>query len=132
MLPHQPAVLKRHPIGFGELQVGDAVSCIHRHLPSPGVSLLVEVCEPEEAVLTLHGDFGRRAVGAEEIIDVEFVMRDQPGNHLGHFGMSGQRAVFCPRQRQPRLQFGEGCQRRRRPQRRREKESEGSNPCHQR
>ena len=107
MFADQPAVLERHPVGFGELQVGDVLGRLRGHLPAPGVALLVESGEPEEAVLALRGDIGRRAVGTEEVADIEFVMRHQPRDHFGHFGMSGQRAVFGPRQRQPRLQFGE-------------------------
>ena len=109
ILAHQPAVLERHPVGFGELQVGDARRRLRRHLPALGVALLIEAGEAEEAVLALHGDVVGRAVGAEEIVDIEFVMRHQPRDHLGHFGMSGQRAVLGARQRQPRLQFGEDC-----------------------
>ena len=107
MLAHQPAVLERHPVGFGELQVGDSLGGFRRHLPALGVTLLVQLGEPEEGVLALHRDIDRRAVGAEEFVDIKFVMRHQPRDHFGHFGMSGQRAVFGPRQRQPRLQFGE-------------------------
>ena len=108
MLAHQPAVLERHAVGFGELQVGDVLGGFRRHLPALGVTLLIKFCEPEEAVLAVHGDIDRRAVGAEELADIEFVMRQQPRDHFGHFGMSGQRAVLGTRKRQPRLQFGEG------------------------
>jgi hypothetical protein len=106
---HQPAVRERHPVAFGELQVRDARGRLGRHLPALGVALLIERGEPEEGVLALHGDVGGRAVGAEEIVDIELVMRHQPCDHFGHFGMSGQRAVLGARQRQPRLQFGEDC-----------------------
>ena len=82
MLAHQPAVLKRHPVGLGELQVGDVFRGLRRHLPALGVTVLVETGEPEEAVLALRGDISRRAVGAEEIVDIEFVMRHQPRDHL--------------------------------------------------
>ena len=109
MLAHQAAVLERHPVGFGELQVGDALGRLRGHLPALGVALLVEAGEPEEAVLALQRDVVGRAVGAEEIVDVEFVKRHQPRDHVGHLGMSGQRAVLGARQRQPRLQFGEDC-----------------------
>ena len=74
-----------------------------------GVALLVEAREPEEAVLTLQRDVIGRAVGAEEMADIELVMRQQPRDHFGHFGMSGQRTVLGAGQRQPRLQFGEYC-----------------------
>ena len=56
MLAHQPAVLERHPVGFGELQVGDAARRLRRHLPALGVTVLIEAGEPEEAVLALHRD----------------------------------------------------------------------------
>ena len=77
MLADQPAVLKRHPVGLGELQVGDARRGLRRHLPAAGEPVLVDAGEPEEAVLALGGDRGRRAVGTEEIVDVEFIERDQ-------------------------------------------------------
>ena len=109
IFPHQPAVLERHPVAFGELQVGDVRRRLGRHLPALGVALLIEAGEPEEGVLALHGDVAGRAVGTEEAVDIEFVMRQQPRDHFGHFGMSGQRAVLGARQRQPRLQFGEDC-----------------------
>ena len=106
---HQPAVRERHPVAFGELQVGDARCRLGRHLPALGVARLIEAGEPEEGVLALHGDIGGRAVGTEKAVDIELVMRHQPRDHFGHFGMSGQRAVLGARQRQPRLQFGEHC-----------------------
>ena len=108
MFPHQPAVLEWHPVGFGELQVGDSCRGLHRHLPALGVPLAVEAGEAEEAVLALGGYIGRRAVGSEEIVDVEFVERDQARHQARHLGMSGQRTVLGPRQRQPRPQFGKG------------------------
>jgi hypothetical protein len=109
ILPHQPAVLERHPVALGELQVGDVFGGFGRHLPALGIALLIEAGEAEEGVLALHGDVAGRAVGSEEAVDIELVMRNQPRDHFGHFGMSGQRAVLGARQRQPRLQFGEDC-----------------------
>ena len=53
IFPHQPAVLERHPVAFGELQVGDARSRLGRHLPALGVALLIEAGEAEEGVLAL-------------------------------------------------------------------------------
>ena len=104
---HQPAVLERYPVGFGELQVGDVRSRLGRHLPALGVALLIEAGEAEEGVLALHGDVAGRAVGTKEAVDIELVMRQQPRDHFGHFGMSGQRTVLGAGQRQPCLQFGE-------------------------
>ena len=109
ILPHQPAVLERHPVAFRELQVRDVRRRLRRHLPALGVALAIEAGEAEEGVLALHGDVAGRAVGTEEVVDIELVMRHQPRDRFGHFGMSGQRAVLGTRQRQPRLQFGEDC-----------------------
>ena len=58
MLADQPAVLKRHPVGLGELQVGDLGRGLRRHLPAFGEPVLVDAGEPEEAVLALGGDRG--------------------------------------------------------------------------
>jgi len=106
MLAHQPAILKRHPVGFGELQVGDAARHFRRHLPPLGVAFLIEAGQRKEGVATLLGDLGRRAVGAEEIVGGKFVERDQPRHPPRHLRVSGQRAVLGPRQRQACLQFG--------------------------
>ena len=105
ILADQTAVLERHPVGLGELQVRDLLCRFSGRLPAAREALLVKSGETEEAVLTSVGDLRRRAIGAEEIIDVEFVMRHQPRDHLGHFGMSGQRAMLGARQRQSGLQF---------------------------
>jgi len=106
MLAHKPAVLKRDPVGFNELQIGDAAGSFRRHLPSLGIPLFVEAGEVEEGALALLGDRGRRAIGTEEILGAEFVERDQPCDPLRHLRMPGQRAVLGPRQGQSGPQFG--------------------------
>ena len=108
MLAHQPRILERHPIGFGELQVGDPFRRLQGQRPALGKPLAVETGEPEETVLALRGDLGRRAVGTEEVVDVELVERDQPRHQARHLGVPAQRAVLGPRQRQPRAQSGNG------------------------
>lgn len=108
ILANQTAVLERHAVGLGELQVGNPLRCLGGHLPAAGEALLVKRGKAEEAVLAAGGDLRRRAVGTEEIIDVEFIMRHQPRDHFGHFRMSGQRAMLGARQRQSGLQFGDG------------------------
>jgi len=95
-----------HPVGLGELQVGDSRRRLQRHLPALGEPLLVEAGKPEKAVLAPCGNRGRRAVGPEKIADVEFIERDQPRHQARHFRMSGQRAMLGPRQGQSRPQFG--------------------------
>ena len=107
ILADQTAVLERHPVGFGELQIGDMLGGLRRHLPALGVALFEQAGEAEEGVLPLHGDVRGRAVGGKEAGDIELIMRYQPRHHFGHFGMSSQRAVLGARQREPRLQFGE-------------------------
>ena len=108
MLVNQAAILERHPVGSGELQIGNPGCCFRRHRPAFGVAFPVETGEPEEAVLALGGDSRRRAVGTEEIVDIELVERDQPRYGTRHLRVSGQRAVFGARQGQPRVQFREG------------------------
>ncbi len=100
------AILERHPVGLGELQVGDVAGRLRRQLPALGEALLVDGCEPEEAVLPLACDFRRRGVGAEEFVDVEFVEWDQPRHPARHLGMPGERAVLGPRQLDPGLDLG--------------------------
>ncbi|MGY4421295.1 hypothetical protein ACVWY2_003744 [Bradyrhizobium sp. JR6.1] len=109
MLAHQAAVLERHAVGFGELQVGDPLRHLGGQRAALGIAIRVEAGEAEEAVLPLHRDVLRCSVGAEEFVDVEFVVRHHARHHLGHLGMSGQRAVLGPRQREAGLNFGEGC-----------------------
>ncbi len=108
ILLHQTAILERHPIGSRELQVGDPRRGLRRHRAAFGVAFLIEAGEPEEAILALRGDGRRRAVGTEEIVDIEFVEWDQPRDRARHLRMSGQRAVLGARQRQSRVQFREG------------------------
>ncbi len=110
MLTDQPAILKRHPVGLGELQVGDSFRGLQRHLPALGEAVLVEAREPEEAILAPCADFGRCAVGTEELVDVEFIERDQARHQPRHLRMPAQRAVLGPRQIQSRPCLGEnGC-----------------------
>ena len=49
---------------------------------------------------------GKPAVGTEEIVDVEFVERDQTRHHARHLRVPGERAMLGARQRQSRLHFG--------------------------
>ena len=104
---HQAAVLERHPVGASELQVGYPAGGFRRHGPALGVAILVKASKPEEAVLALGGNRCGRAVGAEEIVDVEFVVRDQLGGRTRHLGMPGERAVLRAGERQPGTQFRE-------------------------
>jgi hypothetical protein len=104
---HQPAVLERDTVGLGELQVGDAFGCLGRQRPALGKAFAIELAEAEEGVLALGGDGRRRSVGAEEIVDVELVVREQSRYPLRHLGVAGQRSMLGARQRQTGRQFGE-------------------------
>ena len=64
---------------------------------------------PVAAPASASRSYRRGAIRAEEIIDTEFVERHQPRDQAGHLGMSGQRAVFGPRKRQPGVQFRKDC-----------------------
>ncbi len=131
MLAHQPAVLERHAIGFGELQVGDSLRGLQGQRPALGEALAVEVGEPEEAVLALPGHFRRRAVGTEEIVDVEFVERDQP-RHASATSWSDRSASGAwPATAPAAPAIWERRRRCRRTRPWRGRESEGANPCRQ-
>ena len=102
---HQAAVLERHPIGPRELQVGYLRRGIRSHRAALGIALAIEPGEAEESVLAFGCDLRRRAIGAKETVDVEFVVRDQPRDGARHLGMPGQRPVLGAGQRNPRGQF---------------------------
>ena len=98
LLLDQPAVLERHAVGLGELQVGDAACRLRGERAALGEFLLEQRAEAEEAVLASSGDLPRRAIGAEEVVDFELITRDQLGDPARHLGMAGERAVLGTRQ----------------------------------
>jgi len=103
VLAHQAAVLERHPVGMRELQVGDLLCRFRAQLPALGEAFGEQGRKTEEGVLAPRRDLRRRTVGAEEIIDVELVGRDQSRHPARHLGMTGERAVLGSRQFKPRL-----------------------------
>ena len=103
ILAHQAAVLERHPIGAGELQVGDLRGGFRRHPPALGEALLIERGQRKEAVLAFRRYITGRAVGAEEVVGVEFIKRDQPRQAARHLRVPGQRPVLGQRQLDPGL-----------------------------
>jgi hypothetical protein len=106
MLADQAAVLEWDPVGLGELQVGNLRGRLRGGLAAPGEATLEGGAEPEEGVLPLRSDFGRSAIGREEIVDVELVVRDQPRHPARHLRVSGQGPVLGPRQFKARLELG--------------------------
>jgi hypothetical protein len=106
MFANQAVILKWHPVGFGELQVGYMRQGLRHHLPPLRVSFAIEFGETEEAFLPLRGYGLWGAIRAKEVVDVELVERDETRHRTRQFGMTRQRAMFGPRQPQPRLHFG--------------------------
>ncbi len=108
VLANQPAVLERHPVGCGELQIRDPLGRLRGHLPVAGEPFAKDLRQPEKTVPAPIGHLGRRPVGPEEIVAAEFVERDQARDAARHFRVPGQRAMLRPRQHDPGSQFGEG------------------------
>jgi hypothetical protein len=129
ILPHQPAVLERHPVAFGELQVGDAAQPPRPSSAGPWRSAPCRGGEAEEGVLALQGDVAGRAVGTEESRRYRTRNAAAAVRPFWTFwnvrSASGAWRATAPAApaiwgRLPRHQ---------RPQRRTGKESEGTNPC---
>src|SRR5262249_29448582 len=64
VLAHEPAVLERHPIGVGELQIGDAVGRLGGAADRFGKARIIERRQPLEAGAAARRDLLRRIVGA--------------------------------------------------------------------
>ena len=132
MLAHQAAVLERHAVGFGELQVGDVLGRLRRHLPALGVTVLIDAGEAEEAVLALRGDIGRarRRSGRNRRYRIRNAApAARPSWTFWNVRpASGAWPATAPAA--PAI-WGRS-PRRRQSQRRTATESEGANPCHQR
>ena len=94
VLAHEPAVLERHPIRGGELQVRDAGLHLARQLHRLGVTLPVDLGERQEAGPAPLGDFLRGVVGAEEARLVVLVERNQLGEEARYLRVAAQRRVL--------------------------------------
>ena len=105
VLAHEAAVLERHAVGIGELQVGDAVPDARRAPGRLREPLAVERRKPHEPGAAARRDLLGRIVGAKEPLVVVFVERDERRDPPRHPGMPGQRSVLRARQLQARLQF---------------------------
>ncbi len=110
---HDAAVLERHPIGVGELQIGDAVGHCGGEPDRFGKARVVKRRQPFEAGAALGHDLLGRIVGAEKPVFVIAVERHQRGHPPRHPGMAGQRPVLGLRELEPPPQSHQrGCQRR--------------------
>ena len=105
VLAHDAAVLERHPIGVGELQIGNAVGHRRGGFERLRKVLLEMRRQPHEAGPALRGDRLGRIVGAEEPRFVVFVERQERRHAPRHPGVSGQRSVLRLGQLQPLLEL---------------------------
>ena len=91
MLAHEPAVLERHAVGFGELQVRNAFAGLGGEPTRFGEPLPVQSRQPVEARPAAGRDLVGCVVGAEEPVE-----RHQRGHAPREPRVSGQRAVLRP------------------------------------
>ena len=95
VLAHDPAVLERHAVNIGELQIGDARRSFGGEMARLGEPLAVQCRQPLKAVASAGGDSGGCVVRAKETILPKFVERHQPGHPTRQARMPGQRAMLC-------------------------------------
>ena len=107
VLAHQAAELERHPVGGGELQVGDAVLDLGRQLAGFAEMLLVQPGQAYEPLAPAGGDLVGRIVDTEEVGLVELVERNERGKPARHARVAGQRAVLGLRQLQAPPDLGQ-------------------------
>ncbi len=104
VLAHDAAILERHPIGVGELQIGDAIGRLGGAADRFGKARVIERRQPLEAGAAAPRDLLRRIVGTEEPALVVVVERHQRGHPPRHPGMAGQRPVLGLRKLEPPAQ----------------------------
>jgi len=101
MLTHHAAILKRYPIGAGELQIGNGFGRLDAAPDRFGKPRLVKLRQASQAGAAQACDVGGRAVAVEEPVLIEVVERHETGEAARHAGMAGERAVLGLRQFQP-------------------------------
>ncbi len=104
VLAHETAELERHPIGVGELQVGNVLGDLGGARGGLREALPVEGREPHEAGPAPRRDLGGRIVAGEEMRLVVGIERDQAGNPPRHADVPGQRPVLGERKLEPPLE----------------------------
>ena len=106
VLAHEAAVLERHPVGGGELQVGQTRLRLLGELARLGEALVVEPRQAHEPDPPPLRDVGGRVVGAKDALLVVLVERDPLGEPEPDARVPAQRRVLRPRQLQTRFQPG--------------------------
>ena len=108
VLAHHAAVLERHAVGADELKVGDAVSNLGGEPCALGEAVTIELRELFKPGPAACNDLFRRIVGAEELLFVVVVERDQRRDAPRHAHMAGQRSVLGTRQFETGLELDPG------------------------
>src|SRR4029077_7850165 len=91
---HKPAVLERHSIGVCELQIGNAFACDRRQPARFAETFTVELREPHKAAAAARSNLLRSPVRSEELVLVELIKWQQPGETPCYARMPGQRTVL--------------------------------------
>ena len=92
------AVLKRHAVGAGELQVRDAKLGCFSHRDAFGVAVLKDGREPIHSRFAFFNDSSYCAIRRKEFVFIVGIARNQPRHALGHAGVARERAVLGARQ----------------------------------
>ena len=95
---HHAAVLERHPVGAGELQIGNVFAGLRRVPARFGKARLVERGKLLESSAPARRDVIRRPVGAKELTLIVFVERNEGREAARNARMAGNGAVLCLRQ----------------------------------
>ena len=98
---HHAAILERHPIGIGELQIGNGLARFGGAPDGFGKARLIKRRQPGEAGAASCDDVRRRVVGREEASLVVVVERHQAGEPACDPGVPGERPVLGLRQFKP-------------------------------
>ena len=101
MRAHDAAILERHPIGAGELQIGNGFGRLGAAADRFGEARLVKLRQAREAGAAQACDLGGRVVAVEKPILVVVVERHETGEAARHARMAGERAVLGLGQFQP-------------------------------
>ena len=103
---HEAAVLERHPVVGGELQVGQAGSRTGGDTRGLREPLPVQVRKARKPRVAQRSHFGGRAVGIEKAHAVVLVVRHLGGCQPAHARVAGKRPVLGPGQLEALAEFG--------------------------
>ena len=107
MAAHRTAERKWHPVGAGELQVGNADCGRGREVCGFGKAFLINGREVEEGLAAAGSNVGWRTIGAKKPFLAQFVIRNLRRDASRHARVPGQRAMLGFGQFEPSLESGQ-------------------------